>query len=1688
MGLRRCLILSRFVSVTQKGMIRGSNSLSRTTLFTHPERCSPPPTPKRAVVRAATSNLDVQGGLPDGWWIATIDQNDVWAGGLHLNQDVSVDCPVLTADAYHTIYPNANGQETLSVGLADYNDVLAHYNQSNMTYIDGDFAYQGTVGLVDYNAVFANYNAVLTAPPTSPGEMSISNDGTDPTGTLDVDWTAPASTPTGFTIVGYQVQQSSYNDGAGETFDPTPVYDSRTSDNPTALTCQIHGLDAAGRYWFRVRAVYSNANGNLSYSAYSAKRALNTLFALPTATASADGTTVSLSALEPGVAGDPGATYSWVAETYPAGAAAPAIPSSTSAQATATVYAPGTYAFQLTVDSGTGLMLYQASVPATVVQVPTAVAVSPTSATVALGQSQQFTVAATDQFGNAMDASGVTWSVTDPANGTDYGSIDSSGVYTAPSDKTGTFDVTATDGAVHATTTATVVNPLLQGLVGWWKLDDGTGSTAADSSGNGDTGTLMNGAAWAPGRVGPSSVSLDGSDQFVDVGNPSDLNLTSAMTLSAWVEPTSLTAWQRVITKMGDDSVPENDSYVLGVSGNGGVYFGLFQNGSQDFIDGSTPLTLNAWNHIVATYDGNTARIYLNGVLQQEEFQLSGAVDASTGDVRIGIGASSSYGFQGAIDDARIYDRALSQQDVENLYNSAGARLSAQAGDRRASLSWSTVAGASSYNLYRSTSAGGEGTVPYLSGLTDTTFTDTGLTAGTTYYYTVAGVINGVAGPQSNEAEVTPHSTEVLHFGFDEGSGTTTTDSIDSVVATVPTGVAWAPPRVGAASLSFDGSSGLQATDPALPEGDASRTISCWFRTSTVGEEQYLATYGGGAVDDSDATLLLLNGQICVTQYGDNISGGPDVADGAWHFAAATFDSGVWSLFLDGSLVGSKAMTTNTTDGPVLIGQGLGGDFTGQIDEVTVYDTALSADDLQTIYASAGANPVGPTDLTASVASPTEIDLTWGGVSGATGYTIEADDGAGNALQAIDNVDGTATTYQATGLDVNSSYTFCVVANFSDGSTVPSNTASASTPDPVPQNLQAQAVSTSEIDLSWSSNYNGEVGFIVEEQQSDGSWQQVGETASGTYTDAITGLNEGTSYTFEVEADYGSSQSTPSNTASATTELAAPTDASATPVHDDEANVTWNDNSSDEDGFDLTYVNESTNVSSTVSVPPNGAGGATGFALTGLTPGTDYDVNVTAFKGSATSTPASTTFDTPLAPNGPVYTWSNGQGPLYDGNNTTTLTITNLPPDQQATIVLDPTFDGTWDGTRTDTAPGDTQPDAPIGPDDWSASGPGVDLSGAYSVFSASATTLPPQRTFSFNTGDGTATYVFTSNTVTSQGWQPINDEWWYISATVSIPQTLPTVSISTTADPGLLTQPTGDSIDNAFTISRSDPDDDYSSDLSVSLNPWLGTAILGTDYSLEYQPTGYVFPAGTPTEDQTAANIPTPPDPTALSGGSVDIPADYSGVTVMGQILASTAINPTVTIFGLIQAAPAYEIGTAIAGAATATAPSESADVLIGATNPQTDSLHDDWVAAADNTTTPAHTETINDYVVFHGQPGGQLPYTIDAKTNANGGTVDFIAVGPSGPAQSSQSLSGTVTLDATGSYTLQFFIEGQHVSSQTEDVTIVAKTRQPNAHRHSIRNRFANRWLQPGPRESRYRGLRCEPSRGQPVRGRHR
>jgi hypothetical protein len=203
------------------------------------------------------------------------------------------------------------------------------------------------------------------------------------------------------------------------------------------------------------------------------------------------------------------------------------------------------------------------------------------------------------------------------------------------------------------------------GLVAAWGFDEGAGTTVADASGNNNTGTLSDATWTSQGRFG-NALSFNGTSALVLVNNSASLQLTTGMTLEAWVYPTTtLVYWKALIQK-------EADAYLLTASSNQHrpAAGGTLNGDCCPVVYAAAPLAVNTWTHVAATYDGSQLRMYTNGVLVSSA-PASGSFQVNTNPLRIGGNTYASEFFPGRLDEVRIYNRALSQAEIQADMNTA---------------------------------------------------------------------------------------------------------------------------------------------------------------------------------------------------------------------------------------------------------------------------------------------------------------------------------------------------------------------------------------------------------------------------------------------------------------------------------------------------------------------------------------------------------------------------------------------------------------------------------------------------------------------------------------------------------------------------------------------------------------------------------------------------------------------------------------------------------------------------------------------------------------------------------------------------------------------------------------------------------------------------------------------------------
>jgi hypothetical protein len=212
-------------------------------------------------------------------------------------------------------------------------------------------------------------------------------------------------------------------------------------------------------------------------------------------------------------------------------------------------------------------------------------------------------------------------------------------------------------------------------LVAAYALNEGTGSTTMDASGNNNTATLTGSPTWVAGKYG-NGLNFNGGN-YVNSGNTASLQLTDSMTLSAWIKISANPADDgSVIAKLGDAPAL---GWQLKTSPDTGVRTAAIQvssNGSDSIQRYSkTVLSLNTWYYLAGVYNAQarTLDIYVNGVL--DDGVLSGTIPSvqnnSTYAVNIAqrTGSPGSFNFSGTIDEVRIYKTALTASQVSSDMN-----------------------------------------------------------------------------------------------------------------------------------------------------------------------------------------------------------------------------------------------------------------------------------------------------------------------------------------------------------------------------------------------------------------------------------------------------------------------------------------------------------------------------------------------------------------------------------------------------------------------------------------------------------------------------------------------------------------------------------------------------------------------------------------------------------------------------------------------------------------------------------------------------------------------------------------------------------------------------------------------------------------------------------------------------------
>jgi hypothetical protein len=451
-------------------------------------------------------------------------------------------------------------------------------------------------------------------------------------------------------------------------------------------------------------------------------------------------------------------------------------------------------------------------------------------------------------------------------------------------------------------------------MVAWWPLDETSGTTAADIAGFPNNGTHVNGPTPVSGKVA-GALRFDGVNDHVRVPDHAELNVgTGNFTLDAWVR----TGSSGLIVLVDKRSGPTPQGYSLFLV-NGRLGFQM-ANGVGSSVCAATPTPGRAcvnyvapptspnvadgqWHHVAAVVDRADAtsgvRLYVDGVQVFAGSPLTGNLD-NTSDLYLGMRTPAQNGggfLPGDLDEVELIKRALTQQEIQAIFNAGSAGKCKCVQPPLGMVAWYRMDG-NANDFGGSNNPSATNAISFVAGKDNQ-----GVTFGSGGYIEI------------------PHSSALAIQRF----------TIDAWVK--PNGAPLAP----ASNNDFWGAVIVQK-GLSPPTGYTNVPISLWWSAQ---QQKFGFTFGN--------------------QNTDRIVSSSTFPAGQWYHVAATYDGSTMKLYVNGNLEASKPFTSSITYDPSIpwtIGStaapiraaGYPRTFNGVIDEVEIFNRALSQAEIQAIY------------------------------------------------------------------------------------------------------------------------------------------------------------------------------------------------------------------------------------------------------------------------------------------------------------------------------------------------------------------------------------------------------------------------------------------------------------------------------------------------------------------------------------------------------------------------------------------------------------------------------------------------------------------------------------------------------------------------------------------------------------------
>jgi len=517
------------------------------------------------------------------------------------------------------------------------------------------------------------------------------------------------------------------------------------------------------------------------------------------------------------------------------------------------------------------------------------------------------------------------------------------------------------------------------GLQAWYPFN----GNANDESGHDYNGIVHNAVLTEDHLGNPNSAYyFDGSGDYIGLGNPVGLNFTGQITIAAWIRPDVIKGVDinRVIVDHGYGGSPIKAVY-LRIANDGQYESGSYIQNSGDTgrAEYVIPLTdQGAWVHLVGLYDGTFWRLYRNGVEVASRQRTVGAIQV---DWDWAIGARGTGGtrfFTGAIDDVRIYNRALSAEEVLQFYeesfpkgvelaiikiNTAIAEKEDASKKIQAALEKEAAAIDALNELLDSGDYGDlkKGDIVKAMEKTHSAVqheeqSQKDLEKSIEKLEDALDAL-GVEYEPEPEPQIDPNL--IAWWKLDETSGTIAQDSSGSNHGTLYGGPVWTTGQIDGA-LSFDGLDDYVSTASVVMTNTTNITMAGWvywnaasansvfFYNGHPGTNGYGVLVTNGACGTGNKITVLIGGENC-----DAVSSSTILPTNQWTHIALTREGTAWKLYVNGVYKHTGTTSPNVPSGTTLIGAGtiLGqNNFNGTIDDVRFYNRALSATEVLQLY------------------------------------------------------------------------------------------------------------------------------------------------------------------------------------------------------------------------------------------------------------------------------------------------------------------------------------------------------------------------------------------------------------------------------------------------------------------------------------------------------------------------------------------------------------------------------------------------------------------------------------------------------------------------------------------------------------------------------------------------------------------